>query len=117
MVWYHSAPIDTVLKVIEPSLSHGTETVANGSAETKPKRKKLKGKRAVVRWLKFFRFKKKKDYERMTSEEKILFKLRKVNFVYGLYTHPNYKLFLQITNIIIIIIIRLEKRRNDWLKL
>ncbi|XP_052619718.1 uncharacterized CRM domain-containing protein At3g25440, chloroplastic isoform X1 [Lactuca sativa] len=77
MVWYHSAPIDTVLKVIEPSLSHGTETVANGSAETKPKRKKLKGKRAVVRWLKFFRFKKKKDYERMTSEEKILFKLRK----------------------------------------
>ncbi|CAH1419337.1 unnamed protein product [Lactuca virosa] len=77
MVWYHSAPIDTVHKVIEPALSHGTESVANESAEAKPKRKKLKGKRAVVRWLKFFRFKKKKDYERMTSEEKILFKLRK----------------------------------------
>lgn len=44
---------------------------------TKQKRKKLKGKRAVVRWLKFFRWKKKKEYERMTSEEKILFKLRK----------------------------------------
>ncbi|XP_020574658.1 uncharacterized CRM domain-containing protein At3g25440, chloroplastic [Phalaenopsis equestris] len=43
----------------------------------KPKRKKLKGKRAVVRWLKFFRWKKKKEYERMTPEEKILFKLRK----------------------------------------
>ncbi|XP_020678554.1 uncharacterized CRM domain-containing protein At3g25440, chloroplastic isoform X1 [Dendrobium catenatum] len=43
----------------------------------KYKRKKLKGKRAVVRWLKFFRWKKKKEYERMTSEEKILFKLRK----------------------------------------
>lgn len=42
------------------------------------KRPKLKGKRAVVRWLKFFRWKKKKDYERMTAEEKILYKLRKV---------------------------------------
>ncbi|EPS72053.1 hypothetical protein M569_02705, partial [Genlisea aurea] len=41
------------------------------------KRKKLKGKRAVVRWLKFFRYKKKRDYERMTPEEKILFKLNK----------------------------------------
>ncbi|XP_010514151.1 PREDICTED: uncharacterized CRM domain-containing protein At3g25440, chloroplastic isoform X2 [Camelina sativa] len=46
-------------------------------AFTKPKRKKLKGKRAVVRWLKFFRWKKKKEFERMTSEEKILNKLRK----------------------------------------
>lgn len=51
----------------------------SGSANDipKPKRKKLKGKRAVVRWLKFFRWKKKKEYERMTTEEKILFKLRK----------------------------------------
>ncbi|GAB4841522.1 hypothetical protein Ancab_022239 [Ancistrocladus abbreviatus] len=47
------------------------------SADTKVKRKKLKGKRAVVRWLKFFRWKKKKDYQRMTAEEKILYKLSK----------------------------------------
>ncbi|XP_024964177.1 uncharacterized CRM domain-containing protein At3g25440, chloroplastic isoform X2 [Cynara cardunculus var. scolymus] len=66
--------MDMVHKVLEPAPRSGT---ANGSAEAKPKRKKLKGKRAVVRWLKFFRFKKKKDYERMTAEEKILFKLRK----------------------------------------
>lgn len=45
----------------------------------KQKGKKLKGKRAVVKWLKFFRWKKKKEYKRMTSEEKILFKLRKVS--------------------------------------
>ncbi|KZV36749.1 hypothetical protein F511_39294 [Dorcoceras hygrometricum] len=31
----------------------------------------------MVRWLKFFRYKKKKDYERMTSEEKVLYKLTK----------------------------------------
>ncbi|CAA6670390.1 unnamed protein product [Spirodela intermedia] len=49
---------------------------SNGSC-SKPKRKKLKGKRAVVRWLKFFRWKKKKEYNRMTAEEKILYKLRK----------------------------------------
>ena len=41
-------------------------------------RKKLKGKRAVVKWLKFFRWKKKKEYERMTAEEKILYKRSKV---------------------------------------
>lgn len=49
------------------------------SADAKIKRKKLKGKRAVVKWLKSFRFKKKRDYERMTAEEKILFKLRKAH--------------------------------------
>ncbi|KAK9087994.1 hypothetical protein Syun_030388 [Stephania yunnanensis] len=49
----------------------------NESGGAKLKRKKLKGKRAVVRWLKFFRYKKKKEYERMTAEEKILYKLRK----------------------------------------
>ncbi|XP_076956584.1 putative CRM domain-containing protein At3g25440, chloroplastic [Bidens hawaiensis] len=75
--WYHSAPMDTVPKAVEPATSCGTETVANSPSEAKPKRKKLKGKRAVVRWLKSFRYKKKKDYERMTAEEKILFKLRK----------------------------------------
>lgn len=44
---------------------------------TKVKRKKLKGKRAVVRWLKHFRWKKKKEQQRMTAEEKILYKLNK----------------------------------------
>ncbi|XP_020240387.1 uncharacterized CRM domain-containing protein At3g25440, chloroplastic isoform X2 [Cajanus cajan] len=50
---------------------------ASGDGNAKVKRKKLKGKRAVVRWLKFFRFKKKKEYERMTAEGKILYKLLK----------------------------------------
>ncbi|XP_024009715.1 uncharacterized CRM domain-containing protein At3g25440, chloroplastic isoform X2 [Eutrema salsugineum] len=69
--WFHSTParetVDCVTKS-ENSLSQDG---------TKPKRKKLKGKRAVVRWLKFFRWKKKKEVERMTAEEKILNKLRK----------------------------------------
>ncbi|KAI7729131.1 hypothetical protein M8C21_005473 [Ambrosia artemisiifolia] len=69
--------MDTAHKFLEPPTSCGTNTVANGPSEAKPKRKKLKGKRAVVRWLKLFRYKKKKDYARMTAEEKILFKLRK----------------------------------------
>lgn len=46
---------------------------------TKVKRKKLKGKRAVVRWVKHFRWKKKKEHQRMTAEEKILYKLNKVS--------------------------------------
>ncbi|KAI3745133.1 hypothetical protein L1987_58236 [Smallanthus sonchifolius] len=77
ILWYHSAPMDMVHKVLESATNCGTDTVANGPSEAKPKRKKIKGKRVVVRWLKFFRYKKKKDYERMTAEEKILFKLRK----------------------------------------
>lgn len=65
-------------KTAEPAASTGTNTVANnGSADARPKRKKLKGRRAVVKWLKFFRWKKKKDFQRMTAEEKILFKLSK----------------------------------------
>ncbi|XP_039005753.1 uncharacterized CRM domain-containing protein At3g25440, chloroplastic-like isoform X2 [Hibiscus syriacus] len=55
----------------------GASTNDACSGNLKVKRKKLKGKRAVVRWLKFFRWKKKKDYERMTAEEKILYKLGK----------------------------------------
>ncbi|XP_019231567.1 PREDICTED: uncharacterized CRM domain-containing protein At3g25440, chloroplastic-like [Nicotiana attenuata] len=51
--------------------------VEESSGEGKIKRKKLKGKRQVVRWLKFFRWKKKKDFQRMTAENKILFKLSK----------------------------------------
>ncbi|XP_078172963.1 RNA-binding CRS1 / YhbY (CRM) domain protein [Carex rostrata] len=50
---------------------------ADESGKTKLKRRKLKGKREVVKWLKYFRWKKKKEYERMTAEEKILYKLRK----------------------------------------
>lgn len=64
-------------KVAEPEKLPVDSTTAAGTVETKVKRKKLKGKRAVVRWLKFFRWKKKKEYERMTAEEKILYKLRK----------------------------------------
>lgn len=57
--------------------SSGNIAAVDDSSEVKKKRKKLKGKRAVVKWLKFFRWKKKKDYERMTAEEKILYKLKK----------------------------------------
>ncbi|CAN7126841.1 uncharacterized CRM domain-containing protein At3g25440, chloroplastic isoform X1 [Brassica rapa] len=70
--WFHSTPArETTTSNPQNSLSQ------DGVASTKPKRKNLKGKRAVVRWLKFFRWKKKKEVERMTAEEKILNKLRK----------------------------------------
>ncbi|MQL98335.1 hypothetical protein Taro_031046 [Colocasia esculenta] len=62
--------------VAPPKCSGDIPSSSNGN-ELKPKRKKLKGKRAVVRWLKFFRWKKEKEYERMTAEEKILYKLKK----------------------------------------
>ncbi|KAF8080726.1 hypothetical protein N665_0925s0010 [Sinapis alba] len=67
--WFHSTP--------SPETSENSLSQDDGVASTKPKRKKLKGKRAVVRWLKFFRWKKKKEVERMTAEEKILNKLTK----------------------------------------
>lgn len=63
--------------VVEQSGNNAGMDDGSGQVEVK-KRKKLKGKRAVVRWLKFFRYKKKKAYERMTAEEKILFKMKKV---------------------------------------
>lgn len=63
---------DKSLEVNESPIS------ADESGKTKLKRRKLKGKREVVKWLKYFRWKKKKEYERMTAEEKILYKLRKV---------------------------------------
>ncbi|CAF1960570.1 hypothetical protein HID58_074813 [Brassica napus] len=69
--WFHSTPSHETTSNPENSSSQ------DGVSPTKPKRKKLKGKRAVVRWLKFFRWKKKKEVERMTAEEKILNKLRK----------------------------------------
>ncbi|RZR87247.1 hypothetical protein BHM03_00014605 [Ensete ventricosum] len=64
---------------VEMEPQKDTENVVpdNDQSTTKVKRKKLKGKRAVVKWLKFFRWKKKKEYERMTAEEKILYKMRK----------------------------------------
>lgn len=75
-VWIHSGQfLNTVDKVVEHPPHSGSTTVCDG--DVKKKRKKLKGKRAVVRWLKFFRWKKKKDYERMTAEEKILYKMKK----------------------------------------
>ncbi|XP_010466960.1 PREDICTED: uncharacterized CRM domain-containing protein At3g25440, chloroplastic-like isoform X3 [Camelina sativa] len=73
--WFHS----TTARETDNSVSKSENSLSQEGvvASTKPKRKKLKGKRAVVRWLKFFRWKKKKEFERMTSEEKILNKLRK----------------------------------------
>lgn len=75
--WIHS---DKSVEPLEKSEGKSAITSTDGSRseeEKKKTRKKLKGKRAVVRWLKFFRWKKKKEYERMTAEEKILFKLNK----------------------------------------
>jgi poly(A)-specific ribonuclease len=62
----------------KPPDTNGIQTSTYESGTTKLKRKKLKGKRAVVKWLKYFRWKKKKEYQRMTAEEKILYKLKKV---------------------------------------
>lgn len=78
-VWIHSAPFHASEKTVG-AINHsekgaGVDDACSGNGTLK--RKKLKGKRAVVRWLKFFRWKKKKEYERMTAEEKILYKLRK----------------------------------------
>lgn len=81
-VWVHSAAfLNTAEKVVESDNHSEKNTSADG---WKTKRKKLKGKRAVVRWLKFFRYKKKKEYGRMTAEEKILYKLRKVSFQFAI---------------------------------
>ncbi|KAL9454000.1 hypothetical protein AB3S75_009576 [Citrus x aurantiifolia] len=77
-LWIHSAPLrNSIEKVVEKQESSENSSSADGAGVAKVKRKKLKGKRAVVRWLKHFRYKKKKEYERMTAEEKILYKLRK----------------------------------------
>lgn len=74
--WFHSTPARETSDCVSKSENSSSQ---DGVASTKLKRKKLKGKRAVVRWLKFFRWKKKKEFERMTAEEKILNKLRKVS--------------------------------------
>ncbi|KAI5315365.1 hypothetical protein L3X38_044541 [Prunus dulcis] len=76
--WVHSAScVNAEHKAAEPLGNSKEGTVAKDTGSATVKRKKLKGKRAVVRWLKFFRWKKKKDFKRMTAEEKILHKLRK----------------------------------------
>lgn len=80
--WIHSSPFlnasEEVVGTLNPSEKGGSvDDACSGSGTVK--RKKLKGKRAVVRWLKLFRWKKKKEYERMTAEEKILYKLRKAS--------------------------------------
>ncbi|CAM8984684.1 unnamed protein product [Rhodiola kirilowii] len=80
-LWIHSCThMNSAELPAEKAPSDKSADVGNAgeiAGATKMKRKKLKGKRAVVRWLKFFRYKKKKEYERMTAEEKILYKLRK----------------------------------------
>ncbi|RAL45689.1 hypothetical protein DM860_009553 [Cuscuta australis] len=63
-----------------PESVAGGNVAADGidpSKEVKVKRKKLKGRRAVVKWLKCLRWKKKKEFQKMTAEEKLLFNLRK----------------------------------------
>ncbi|XP_022847173.1 uncharacterized CRM domain-containing protein At3g25440, chloroplastic isoform X1 [Olea europaea var. sylvestris] len=77
VLWVHSSRVSRNMdQMVEQSGK--SSALGDGSSEVKRKeRKKLKGKRAVVRWLKFFRYKKKKEYERMTQDEKILYKLSK----------------------------------------
>lgn len=75
--WIHSG---RVMMNAEPMVDQSgrNDTFCDDSSQvTETKSKRPKGKRAMVRWLKFFRYKKKKDYERMTPEEKVLYKLMK----------------------------------------
>ncbi|KAJ8561473.1 hypothetical protein K7X08_033950 [Anisodus acutangulus] len=74
---YSSRFFCTVGRAVGPTSSDGAADVEDSSGEGKIKRKKLKGKREVVRWLKFFRWKKKEEFQRMTAEDKILYKLSK----------------------------------------
>ncbi|KAJ6319321.1 hypothetical protein OIU78_014860 [Salix suchowensis] len=77
-LWIHSCPsLNNVDKVVKPTENFEKTAAVFSGSDIKVKRPKLKGKRAMVRWLKFFRWKKKKEYERMTAEEKILYKLRR----------------------------------------
>lgn len=77
-VWIHSTCVRNLTdSTVEPVNNSDKVPATDNKSNATAKKKKLKGKRAVVRWLKFFRYKKKKDYERMTAEEKILYKLKK----------------------------------------
>ena len=57
----------------------GAMVSVDDSDKPKAKRKKLKGKRAVTRFLKSLRWKKEREFQRMTAEEKILKKLKLVS--------------------------------------
>jgi len=86
---FHSCPfLKYNNKVVEKQYQDSEKAPSGneGDGNAKVNKKKLKGKRAVVRWMKFFRFKKKKEYERMTAEEKILYKLLKVSFICYFFT-------------------------------
>lgn len=65
----------------EPQQNEGAVVSVDESGEPKAKRKKLKGKRAVTRFLKSLRRKKKREFQRMTAEEKILYKLKLVSCI------------------------------------
>ncbi|KAM7264302.1 hypothetical protein ACFE04_001985 [Oxalis oulophora] len=65
------------LNAAEKAAESGNPSAKSEGIDAKIKKKKLKGKRAVVKWLKRFRDKKKREYERMTPEEKVLYKLNK----------------------------------------
>ena len=88
-IGFHSCPfLKYSNKVVEKQYQDSEKAPSGnkGDGNAKVNRKKLKGKRAVVRWLKFFRFKKKKEYERMTAEERILYKLLKVSSIFYFFT-------------------------------
>ncbi|KMT01204.1 hypothetical protein BVRB_9g212230 [Beta vulgaris subsp. vulgaris] len=74
---FHSGLILEIANHDADTARQSESNVTSKDASTKVKRKKLKGKRAVVRWLKHFRWKKKKEHQRMTVEEKMLYKLNK----------------------------------------
>ncbi|KAK7340999.1 hypothetical protein VNO80_23923 [Phaseolus coccineus] len=79
-IGFHSCPFLKYNHEVVEKQYQDFEKASSGNEDdgnAKVNKKKLKGKRAVVRWMKFFRFKKKKEYERMTTEEKILYKLLK----------------------------------------
>ncbi|KAG8082507.1 hypothetical protein GUJ93_ZPchr0014g46751 [Zizania palustris] len=70
-------PVNTGNQITaEPQLNQGDAMLVDESGRPKAKRKKLKGRRAVTRFLKSLRWKKKREFQRMTAEEKILYKLK-----------------------------------------
>ncbi|XP_006652457.1 uncharacterized CRM domain-containing protein At3g25440, chloroplastic [Oryza brachyantha] len=62
--------------IAEPQQKPGDAVSVDESGRPKAKRKKLKGRRAVIKFLKSLRWKKKREFQRMTAEEKILYKLK-----------------------------------------
>ncbi|KAL5213577.1 hypothetical protein ABZP36_002729 [Zizania latifolia] len=69
--------VNTENQIIEESQQNQRDAMlVDESGRPNAKRKKLKGRRAVTRFLKSLRWKKKKEFQRMTVEEKILYKLK-----------------------------------------